>query len=108
MGTAFLTKRKDLLKRASAYEESKWKMLEVRHTKVRLVGLYATQSASAQDWLYINAALKILRVKRGSYIVCGDLNVSHTSYGPSGKKRGGNALEALKKPLQRQDPRTAD
>lgn len=41
-------------------------------------------------------------------IVFGDLNTSHSSWSPSGKTRGGNALKTMVKPLKRREPHTAD
>ena len=107
MGIAFLDKRKGLLRRVSAHEGRSWQMLEVSNDNIRFVGLYASPSASKQEWLDINAALKRLRVKRGRMIVCGDLNASHPSWSPTGKSRGGNALQTLIKPLQQRHPRDA-
>ena len=107
MGIAFLAKQKGLLRRESAQDGNKWQMLEVRHANVRLVGLYASPSASTNDWRDINAALKRLRAKGGPMIVCGDLNASHPLWSPSGKTRGGNALQELIKPLQRKEPHAA-
>ena len=109
MAIAFLTKRKGLLRRVSAHEGRSWQMLEVSNAKIRFVGLYASPSASKQEWLDINSTLKRLRAKQGRMIVCGDLNASHPSWSPSGKTRGGNALQTMIKPLQQRAPRaTAD
>ena len=96
-----------MLRREDAKEGGKWQMLTVRHAGFRLVGVYAAPSASAQDWTDITGELKRLRTKGGRIIVCGDLNASHPSWSPSGKARGGNALQSLIKPLQRREPRGA-
>lgn len=79
-------------------------MLEVHHENVRLVGVYATPNASANDWVDIKAELKNTRAKGERMIVCGDLNASHPSWRPSEKTRGGSALQALLTPFQRRLP----
>lgn len=65
IGIAFLTKHKDLLRRESAYEKKHLKMLQVRYANLKIVGLYAFSSASAQKWFATNAALKCLHAKFG-------------------------------------------
>ena len=107
MGIAFLIKRPGLLRRDGAYQgtRNKWQILVVRHADVRIIGVYASPTASAADWAELNTELKILRAKGGKIVVCGDLNASHPAWSPSGKTRGGYALQESLRPLQRREPR---
>jgi len=107
MGIAFLSKRPGMLRREGAYQctRNKWQILVVRHADIRIIGVYATPSASATDWRELIGVLKRLRGKGGKLIVCGDLNASHPAWSPSGKTTGGNALQELLVPLQRREPR---
>ena len=79
MGIAFLTKTNGLIRREGAYQGSrnKWQILVVRHADVRIIGVYATPSASASDWAELTAELKRLRDKGGKSVICGDLNDRH-------------------------------
>lgn len=63
MGISILEKRKGMIQRESASQGSKWKILVVRHGKVRLVGVNASPSASPQHWRGITEELKIPRAK---------------------------------------------
>lgn len=76
MGNAFITKKKEIPRKESAPQGNHWQVLEVRHAKIRLVGLYASPSATAQEWTDINVALKRIRSKRSRMVVCGDCNAS--------------------------------
>ena len=107
MGIAFLSKRPGLLRRDGAYQgtRNKWQILVVRHADIRIIGVYASPSASAADWAELNTKLKSLRAKGGKTVVCGDLNASHPAWSPNGKTRGGYALQELLRPLQRREPR---
>lgn len=52
MGVAFLSNRCGLMKREDAFRgtSNKWQILVVRHTDVKIIGVYVTPSASAIDW----------------------------------------------------------
>ena len=102
-----LSKRPGMLRRDGACQSSRNKLqiLVVRHADVRIIGVYASPSASAADWAELNTELKSLRAKGGKTVVCGDLNASHPAWSPSGKTTGGSALQELLRPLQRREPR---
>lgn len=85
MGIEFLSKRQGLFRRESTHEGNHWQMLEMREEKLRIVGLYAFPSASAQEWIDSNATLKRLLAKGGRMVIFGDLNASHLSWSLSGK-----------------------
>ena len=97
MGIAFLSKWPGLLRRDGAYQSTrnKWQMLVVRRADMRIIGVYASPSASAADWQELTRELKRLREKGGKIVVCGDLNASHPAWCPRGKTTGGNALQEL-------------
>lgn len=65
MGFDFLTKQRGRFRREREPEGKHWQMLEMSHANLRIVGVYASPSATAQKWIDINAALKRLRTKRG-------------------------------------------
>lgn len=71
MGITFLTKQTEMMERESAQKGGTWKMLEMRYRNLQLLGLYASPSATAQDWRDVTTALNQLRAKRGAIIVCG-------------------------------------
>lgn len=87
MGIAFLTKREVLLRRESAQAGNRWQMADVRHTNVRLVGLYASLSASTQDWKDINAALNA-SVPKKEALLSADISMRATCRGSLLEKRG--------------------
>lgn len=84
-------------------------VLELRHSKVRLVDLYASLRVSTQDWIDLNAALKRIRAKEERTHDCllryqCELLIVETYC----QTRRGNALQTMIKPLYQRDNRAAE
>lgn len=82
MGVAFLTREKGILRREAAFEgnNQKWQILVVKTRGSRMIGIYASPSASADDWNELDVQIRRVRRLGGRSGVCGDLNARHTSW----------------------------
>ena len=91
------------MKRVAAFEgkRGKWQMLVVAIKGIRVIGVYASPSASAADWAELLSQIRKMRAAPGRSVICGDLNARHKTWDPKAKTTaGGKAVLKLLHPAR--------